>query len=121
MCMLNVMYVKACQRGQKLKYLSTPSTYIPLDVLSFPKLFGIENPLDVLSFPKFFWIENQLSTKKVMSKNVMSPYSIFWRGQGPLCTEYTFDPFDMSKMSNITLCTVLHKSHKHHFWPFQHE
>ena len=25
----------------------------------------------------------------------MSPYSIFWRGQRPLYTEYTFDPFDI--------------------------
>ena len=45
----------------------------------------------------------------------MSPYSIFWRGQRPLYTEYTFDPFDMSKMSNITLYIVLSKSHKHYF------
>ena len=36
----------------------------------------------------------------------MSPYGIFWRGQRPLYTQYTFDPFDMSKMSNITLYIV---------------
>ena len=51
----------------------------------------------------------------------MSPYSIFGGGQRPLYTEYTIDPFDMSKMSNITLYTVLHKSGKHHFRPFRHE
>ena len=51
----------------------------------------------------------------------MSPYSIFWRGQRPLYTEYTFDPFNMSKMSNMTLYTVLYKSGKHHFQPFWHE
>ena len=32
-----------------------------------------------------------------MSKNVLE-------GPDPLHAEYTFDPFDMSKMSNITLC-----------------
>ena len=37
----------------------------------------------------------------------MSPYSIFWRGQRSLYTEYTFDPFDMSKMTNITLYSVV--------------
>ena len=42
-----------------------------------------------------------------MSKNVVSPYSTFWRGQRPLYTEYTFDPFDMSKMSNIALYTAV--------------
>ena len=60
---------------------------------------------------KIFSIENWINIKKVMSKNVMSPYSIFWRGQRPLYTEYTFNPFNMSKMSNITLYTVLCKSH----------
>ena len=60
---------------------------------------------------KKFLIENWLNIKKVMSKNVMSPCSIFCRGQGPLYTEYTFNPFNMSKMSNITLYTVLCKSH----------
>ena len=33
----------------------------------------------------------------------------------------SFDPFDMSKMSNITLYTVLCKSHKQYFQPFWHE
>ena len=65
-----------------------------------------------LSFLKLLQIENRLNIKKVMSKNVMNPYSL---------TDYTFDPFDMSKMSNITLYTVLHNSHKHHFQPFRHE
>ena len=32
----------------------------------------------------------------------------------------SFDPFDMSKMSNITLYIVLCKSHKHYFRPFRH-
>ena len=78
-----------------------------------------------LSFTKLFWIENQLNIKKVMSKNVMSHYSMFWRGQNHfikstlltlltwvrwvtfLCIQHcvkatntTFDPFNMSYMSN---------------------
>ena len=77
--------------------------------------------VSVSAFQNFFRIENPLNIKKVMSKNVMNPYSIFWRGQRPLYTEYTFDPFNMSKMSNITLYTVLCKSHKHYFQPFRHE
>ena len=63
----------------------------------------------------------ELNIKKVMSKDVMSPYNIFWRGQRPLYTKYTLDPFDKSKMSNITVYTMLYKSGKHHFWPFRHE
>ena len=40
-----------------------------------------------------------------MSKNVLGPYSIVWRGLRPLYAEYTFDPFNISKMSIITNTT----------------
>ena len=45
----------------------------------------------------------------------------YFGGQRPLYAEYTFNPFDMGKMSNITLYIVLCKSHKHYFRPFRHE
>ena len=89
------------------------STYIALD--------GMVWKVSGSAFQNFFRIENPLNIKKVMSNNVMNPYSIFWRGQRPLYTKYTFDPFNMSKMSNITLYTVLCKSHKHYFRPFWHK
>ena len=76
----------------------------------------------VAAFQNFLQIENQLNIKKVMSKNVMNPYSIFFRGRGHfiqstlstlsiwitlLCiqcciiaTNTIFDSFDLSKMSN---------------------
>ena len=40
--------------------------------------------VSVSAFQNFFWIENRLNIKKVMSKIVKA----------------SFDPFDMSKMSN---------------------
>ena len=103
-------------RGRKLFWLLTPSTCFDIHSIGW---YGWKG--QSLRFPKLFWIENRLNIKKVMSKNVMSPYSIFWRGQKPLDTEYNFDPFDMSEMTNIILYTVLCKSHKHYFQPFQHE
>ena len=48
----------------------------------------------------------------------MSTYSIFWRGQRPLYTKYTFDPLNMSKMCNIALYTVLQKVSNTTFDPF---
>ena len=109
----NAMYVEGVKSYFDFWSLQHASTYIALD--------GMVGKISVSAFQNFFWIENQLNIKKVMSKNVMSPYSIFWRGQRPLYTEYTFDPFDMSKMSNITLYTVLCKSHKLYFRHFRHE
>ena len=101
-------HVEGVESYFDLQPLQHASTYIAFD--------GIVGKSYVSSFQNFFWIENWLNIKKVMSKNVMSPYSIFWRGQRPLYKEYTSDPFDMSKMNNITLYTVLHKSGKYHFW-----
>ena len=49
---------------------------------------------------------------------LQEPLQHIFDGQRPLYTEYTFDPFDISKMSNITLYTVLRNSCKHHFDPF---
>ena len=101
-----------------LKALKVEITFDPFDInsIGWYSWKGLS-----LTFPKLFRIENQLNIKKVMSKNVMSPYSIFWRGQRSLYTEYTFDSFDMSKMTTITLYTVLCKSQKHYFQPFRHE
>ena len=98
---------QSMSKGSKVKITFNPSTYIVLD--------GMVGKIRVSAFQNFFQIENRLNIKKVMSKNVMSPCSIFWRGQRSLYTEYTFDPFNMSKMTNITLYTVLCKSHKHYF------
>ena len=64
------------------------------------KFNGMVGKLRVSASQNFFQIENPLNIKEVMSKTNMSPYSIFWRGQTSLYTEYTFDPFDMSNMSN---------------------
>ena len=106
----NAMYVEGVESYFDFRPLQHALTYIAVD--------GMVGKVSVSAFQNFFWIENPLNIKKVMSKNVMNPYSIFLRGQRPLYTEYTFDPFDMSKMSNITLYTVLCKSHKHYFRPF---
>ena len=110
-----------CWRGQKLFWLSTLSTSFKTQSIGW---YGW-NGLSFSFSKKIFRIENQLNIKKVMSKNVMSSYSIFLSGQRPLYTEYTFypltwvrwvtliciqccakatnttfDPFDMSNMSN---------------------
>ena len=47
-----------------------------------------------LSFPKLFWIENQLNIKKVMGKNIMSPYSVFW---------VSFDTFSIHSITALTV------------------
>ena len=111
LCMLK--HIEGVKSYFDLQPLQHALTYIIFDVMV--------GKVQVSAFQNFFQIENWLNIMKVMSKNVMSPYSIFWRGQRPLYTEYTFKPFDISKMSNITLYTVLCKSGKHHFRPFQHE
>ena len=105
-----------CRRGQKLFWLSTPSTCFDIHSIGWYCWKGLS-----LSFLKLFRIENQLNIKKVMSKNAKASFCIFWRGQRPLYTEYTFNSFHMSKMSNLTLYTVLCKSHNHYFRPFRHE
>ena len=107
------MYVERVESYFDFRPLQHALTYIALG--------GMVGKVSVSAFQNFFQIENPLNIKKVMSKNVLNPYSIFWRGQRPLYTKYTFDPFDMSQMSNITLYTVLCKSHKHYFQPFWHE
>ena len=53
-----------------------------------PKVKITFNPFDTHSIGWYSW--------KGLSLTFMSPYSIFWRGQRPLYTEYTFDPLDMS-------------------------
>ena len=111
---INVGNVKACWRGQKLFQPLTPSTCFNIHSIWW---YGWK----VLSHRFLKLFSDWKLVEYQMSKNVMSPYSIFWRGQRPLYIEYTFNPFNMSKMSNITLYTVLCKSGKHHFRPFWHE
>ena len=97
----NVMYVEMVEGYFNLSPLWHALTYIVFD--------GMVDKSYVSAFQNFFLIENRLNIKKVMSKNVLSLYSIFYS---------TFDPFNMS---NITLYTVLCKSRKHHFQPCWHE
>ena len=49
--------------------LQHASTYISFD--------DMVRKLLVSAFQIFFWIANWLNIKKVISKNVMSPYSVF--------------------------------------------
>ena len=62
-------------KGSKVKI-----TYDPFDICSISMI----GKVSFSAFQNFFWIENQLNIKKVMSKTVKA----------------SFDPFDMSKMSN---------------------
>ena len=112
----NTIQCYVCQ--SMVKGIKVKITFDPFDIHIIDGMVG---KVWVSAFQNSFQIENWLNIKKVMSKNVMSPYNIFWRGQRSLYTEYTFDPFDMRRMTNITLYTVLCKSHKHYFWPFWHE
>ena len=64
---------------------------------------------------KIGWILRKLWVKMLWA------LTVYFGGVRGQFIEYTFDPFNMSKMSNITLYTVLHKSCKHHFPPFWHE
>ena len=61
-----------------LQHLQHTSTNISFD--------DMVKKLVVSAFQIFFWIENWLNIKKVISKNVMSPYSVF-------CV--SFDTFEM--------------------------
>ena len=53
----------------------------------------LESPESQL-FKIFFQIENQLDINKVMSKNVMSPYSVFW---------VSLDTFDIHSITTLTV------------------
>ena len=53
-----------------LRHLQHASTYIAFD--------GMVGEALSLSFSNhFFWIDNQLNIKKIISKKVMCPYSVF--------------------------------------------
>ena len=88
------MYVERVESYFNFRPLRHVSTYIALD--------GMVGKVSVPAFQNFFRIENPLIIKKVMSKNVMNPYSIFWsvcyvcrsmlKG---LKVKITFDPFDI--------------------------
>ena len=106
------------------RHLQHTSTYIALVV-------WLKSPKSQL-FKTFFQVENQLNIKKVKSKNVISPYSVFGVSFDTFDTPFDFlfirqstqyikeFTFDTSNMSNITLYTVLCQSRKHHFQHLQH-
>ena len=66
------MYVEGVESYFDFRPFRHASTYRALG--------GMVGKPQVSAFQNFLQIENRLNIKKVMSKNVMSPYSIFWRG-----------------------------------------
>ena len=93
----NAMYVERVESYFDFRPLRHASTYIALN--------GMVGKVSSPAFQNFFRIENLLIIKKVMSKNVMNPYSIFWsvcyvcrsmsKGSKGSKVILTFDPFDM--------------------------
>ena len=87
------MYVERVESYFDFLSLQHASTYIAL---------GMVGKVSGPAFQNFFRIENPLIIKKVMSKNVMNPYSIFWSvcyvcrsmSKGSK-VKITFNPFDI--------------------------
>ena len=78
------------------KYSNSISTFDTFNIIWCTSWYGWKalSP----SFPKLFQIENQLNIKKVMSKNIMSPYSVCW---------VSFDTFDIHFITALTVYVEL--------------
>ena len=110
------MYVERVESYFDFRPLQHASTYIALD--------GMVGKVSVSAFQNFFWIENPFIIKKVMSKNVMNPYSIFWSvcyvcrsmSKGSK-VKITFNPFDIHSIEwygwkglfGLKICGILRK------------